>query len=692
MSAGPAARATVVPGLALLAFAVTFLGVGVGVSVAVEAEIPVGIRSLSMGYSGAAGPASASAASLNIGAASLLDEYAVEATTSNLSGLLRANYLAASIPLSENQAVGFEWLGIGADDDELGFAQNRLRVGYSRSPRKGLGLGFGLNYRTQRASLDGASLGSASGWSADLGVLWAVPSVPGLRAALSVRNWMSLVGAGELRSGAWTRVDDGPTQRLVPRSRVVGAAYTRRAWTGAVDWNDGWRLGVERAVGGLAAARAGVFVPTRDGEGPTLTTGAALNWAWGAVEYALVAPSQAAATSHFGVTLRTSYLDPPVIVEAIAMRDLYPALREFYARPERTVGTRPYESVAEFSGDTSERIGEFWLHNPGDTPVRVGVRVHIDGYTGRSGTEVAEAVRIGPGERRIVSIQKFLLADEALELTESRPVEARVHVSDVRNPSRRRAVVSTTLLLHARNQLLLDDLAKLAAFITPTDPTVRRFGTRVLQAAGDDLPSGLPSNLRRAIALFAGLGEMAYEGDPNMPRESGTIDAIRYPSELVGAIVGAGNGAPVGDCDDATVLVCSLFEALGIATALIQTPRHVLMAFDLGGLSYGRAQATRLGDVTIAIDGNAWAPLETTLLSRGFAEAWRAGLAEARSGVLDSVTVRSAWEQYGVAAPVFPTADVTVSGADIRRRIEKVRTDEWFQSATAPFTGAAQAP
>ncbi|MBT3265813.1 hypothetical protein HN371_01615 [Candidatus Poribacteria bacterium] len=685
----PRARATVVRGVALVALALSLGGSGF----AAEAEIPVGVRSQSMGYAGAADPASPSAASLNIGAASLLNEYAVEATTANLAGLLRANYLAASIPLSERQAVGFDWLGIGADDDELGFTQNRLRLGYSASPRKDLGLGFGVNYRTQRASLDGASLGAAAGWSTDLGILWTVPRVPGLRAAFSVRNWMSLVGAGELRSGAWVRVDDGPTQRLVPRSRVLAMTYARDGWTGAVDWNDGWRMGVERTAGRLAALRAGAFVPTRDGEGPTFSAGAALNWAWGSVDYAFVAPSQAPTTSHFGLTVRTSYLDPPVIVEGVAIRDLYPALREFYARAERIAATRPYDSPAEFAGGTSERIGEFWLHNPGDAPVRVGVRVEIDGYTGRTGTEVVEAVRIGPGERVIVPIRKLLLADEALELTEGTPVEARVHVADVRNPSRRRAVVNTTLLLHARNELLLDDVAKLGVFITPTDPTVRDFGTRILQATPDDaLPVGLPSNLRRAVALFAGLGEMAYEGDPNLPRESGTIDAIKFPSEMVGAIVGAENGAPVGDCDDATVLVCSLFEALGIATALIQTPQHVLMAFDLGGIPYGRAQATPLGDVTIAVDGNAWAPLETTLLSRGFAEAWRVGLAEARSNVLDSVTVRSAWERYGVAAPVFPSVDVTVSDADLRRRIEEVRTNEWFQSATAPFTDAAQAP
>lgn len=688
MSASFRARAPVARVLAICVAVV----VSVDVAAAAEAEIPVGVRALSMGRTGAAGPGNASAVSLNIGAASFLEEYALELATADLVGLARSNYLATAIPLSERQAIGFDWLGLGVDDDEIGFAQNRFRAGYSARVRSGLGLGFGLNYRTQRASLDGVALGSAVGWSVDLGAAWAPARVPGLEVGLAVRNWMSLIGAGEWRSGAWIRVDDGPSQRLVPRSRALGVSYVRGPWAGAMDWNDGWRVGLERSGGGIGALRAGVFLPTRDGEGATFSAGAGLNWNWGSVDYAFVAPAQSPAASHFGVTLRASYLDPPVTVEAVAIRDLYPALREFYARPDRIVGARPYESVAEFGGESFERIGELWLHNPTDRAVRVAVRLRLGRYTEGNGTEVVDAFRIGPGERRVVPMQKLLLSDEAMELTEGRPVEARVDVADVRNPTRRRAVVHTTLFLHGRNELLVDDVAKLAAFITPADPTVRAFATSILLAAEDGDGDDLPPDMRKAIALFAGLGEMAYAGDPNLPRESGTIDAIKFPSELVAAIIGAGHGAPVGDCDDATVLVSSLFEAVGIATALIQTPRHVLMAFDLGGLAYERAQANGLGDVTIAIDGNAWLPLETTLLSRGFAEAWSAGLVEVESGVRDSRTVRSAWERYGVAAPEFPRVDITVSHGELRRRMREVRTNEWFQAATAPFTGATQKP
>ena len=77
---------------------------------------------------------------------------------------------------------------------------------------------------------------------------------------------------------------------------------------------------------------------------------------------------------------------------------------------------------------------------------------------------------------------------------------------------------------------------------------------------------------------------------------------------------------------------------------------------------------------------------------RGFADAWKAGLAEVAKGVRDSRTVRSAWERYGVAAPEFPQVDITVSDGELRRRIREVRTNEWFQSATAPFIGAPRTP
>ena len=96
----------------------------------------------------------------------------------------------------------------------------------------------------------------------------------------------------------------------------------------------------------MGALRAGAFLPTRDGEGPTFSVGAGLRWDWGSVDYAFVSPSQSPVTSHFGVTVRASYLAPPVTVEAVAIRDLYPALREFYARAAPPSAARTISATA----------------------------------------------------------------------------------------------------------------------------------------------------------------------------------------------------------------------------------------------------------------------------------------------------------------------------------------------------------
>ena len=53
-----------------------------------------------------------------------------------------------------------------------------------------------------------------------------------------------------------------------------------------------------------------------------------------------------------------------------------------------------------------------------------------------------------------------------------------------------------------------------------------------------------------------------------------------------------------GDCDDSTALYCSLLESVGIKTALIQLPNHVLMAFDLGTISVKQAQEIGLPTIT----------------------------------------------------------------------------------------------
>jgi hypothetical protein len=78
-----------------------------------------------------------------------------------------------------------------------------------------------------------------------------------------------------------------------------------------------------------------------------------------------------------------------------------------------------------------------------------------------------------------------------------------------------------------------------------------------------------------------------------------------------------------GDCDDLSILFCSMLEALGIESAFVTVPGHIYIAFDIGledGFAWG------MGNIEpIRHSGKNWLPVEITVPGRGFAEAVRIG-------------------------------------------------------------------
>jgi hypothetical protein len=96
-----------------------------------------------------------------------------------------------------------------------------------------------------------------------------------------------------------------------------------------------------------------------------------------------------------------------------------------------------------------------------------------------------------------------------------------------------------------------------------------------------------------------------------------SLDSLNYPYETL-----TYRG---GDCDDLSILFCSLLEALEIKTAFITIPGHIYMAFDAG-----IDAETTVPDIAglIFSGGKYWLPLEITVPDEGFAEAWRMGIRE----------------------------------------------------------------
>ena len=91
-----------------------------------------------------------------------------------------------------------------------------------------------------------------------------------------------------------------------------------------------------------------------------------------------------------------------------------------------------------------------------------------------------------------------------------------------------------------------------------------------------------------------------------------------------------------GDCDDLVILYSSLLESVGIKTAFIEVrdPKkeiaHVYLIFE-SGLTINQGQFISSNEKKYIIRGKEqtkkriWIPIETTLVGKGFTEAWNTG-------------------------------------------------------------------
>jgi hypothetical protein len=208
----------------------------------------------------------------------------------------------------------------------------------------------------------------------------------------------------------------------------------------------------------------------------------------------------------------------------------------------------------------------------------------------------------------------------------------------------------------ARTALSWEDSAALAAFVTPNDDSIVDF-THAALAKPAPLLFGKSFSRTFAIVNALGARGLAYVEDPRTPFSvvggTSVLDTVRFPRATLTS------GA--GDCDDSSALLASCLEAAGVQSAILTTPGHVLVAFKADGPpdGPGRYDSPEFG--VIEHKGEYWIPLESTVLSKGFAEVWKAGWQEVqRAGTsLELIPLAQARLSYpALPLPGTPTGPI----------------------------------
>jgi tetratricopeptide (TPR) repeat protein len=235
----------------------------------------------------------------------------------------------------------------------------------------------------------------------------------------------------------------------------------------------------------------------------------------------------------------------------------------------------------------------------------------------------------------ILDPQKFLLLDD------NTPAQAEVrfeydiadgHQSDSR---------TTSLMVFGKNALDWETPESVAAFVTPQEANVRSLARKALRA---ETKTKLPEAVQHAVSVWHAMSqqEFSYVKDASVPARTRVLDHVQYPRDTL--------RQRAGDCDDLSALYASMLEAVGVETAVVLTPGHILVAFSPGATRQTVHQMTFDEKRYIEADGRIWIPVETTMVGKSFEEAWAKGAKLARvdnsADEVQVIPMREAWQVY----------------------------------------------
>ena len=600
-------------------------------------QVPVGPRAIALG--GAFTAIADDATALYWNPAGLVHIGHQEFTTSHadLFGTgIRDDFGALAIPLSPALAAGADFYHSGFDDGTLGFGESRVDAGFGFELRHGLFAGVNAKLLTRSLDLDATNVGSSHGFGFDAGALW-----------LPAERWRIGLSAQDVFNTSM-READGRSQVVYPRALRLGAAWTPRRealLTGQLD--DRWHLGLEVLPIPSVALRMGAQADRQASDGATWSAGLGFKLSALRIDWAREFPPTLAATDHFAAALEFNLNPSLVRVERPQVEPLYGSLQKTYA---------------------NEALGTVRVRNLQDKPIEARVNVLIPEIMDKPTERI---VQLRP--RAVTDVPlTALLGERVRELADDRQVTVRVTATYASRRMNRNEKASTTTVLYKPGAIDWSrGMAQAAAFVTPSDPLVEDVARAAAKTVIEG-PAGQFAN--RNVALMAAMVDalatigVAYVSDPqnafkDVAETPHAVDTIYYPAQTL--------KRGTGDCDDTTVLLASLLGSVGVPTQFVDAPGHIFL---IAGTGLDEVNADGLGvDSTsyVVLDHEVWIPIETTVMSKGFLEAWRTGAAQLATleGPRPFVDVTQSQARYEPTLPPGERAGVTVDPAKLLARL-----------------------
>ncbi|MDR1617859.1 MAG: hypothetical protein LBS06_02275, partial [Treponema sp.] len=252
------------------------------------------------------------------------------------------------------------------------------------------------------------------------------------------------------------------------------------------------------------------------------------------------------------------------------------------------------------------------------------------------------------GESADIPVTAFF-NETMLNLIENITANGKIIVEYRSLGSVRRTEIPMEIPVYHRNAMSWDDDRRAASFVSARDPAAQWFSRYVSGLVQSRMRPGINRNIQYALGLFEILNiyGINYVVDPSssyieLSESSSSLDSLNYPYQT---LMYRG-----GDCDDLSILFCSLLEAAGIETAFVTIPGHIYMAFDSGLTEDEARRDFYAPEEFVYQGGKVWVPLEITIPREGFYRAWRIGAKEWRdASARDAAALypmRDSWKTY----------------------------------------------
>ena len=244
--------------------------------------------------------------------------------------------------------------------------------------------------------------------------------------------------------------------------------------------------------------------------------------------------------------------------------------------------------------------------------------------------------------------------ESVLQLVEKTDASCSVILEYKKLGEKRRTELSLAIPIYHRNAMNWEDDRRAASFVSPNDIEVQEFAKKIATIVRPNVDVNMNEAVQYSAAIFESLGlyGIKYVIDPASAYAdnagSFSIDFLQFPHQTLNYFG--------GDCDDLSILYCSLMEALGIETAFITVPGHIYTAILVGTKDNVAGLSSRTQQMVVEQDGKLWLPIEITMIGDGFNAAMKYGANEwnkaAQSNAAKLYPVHDSWKMYkSVAAP-----------------------------------------